>query len=81
MARTRRTFVSEFKTDVVLQLISGQKSLAEICQEYRLNQQMVSRWKTEFLQNKSSIFDRKMRYSEGQQRIAKLERVSGCKTI
>lgn len=39
MARTRRTFTSEYKAKVVLQLINGQKSLAEISREYRLNQQ------------------------------------------
>ena len=81
MARTRRTFTSEFKARVVLQLISGQKSLAEICREYKLNQQMVSRWKTEFLQNAPSIFERKKGYSDEQQRIAELERVLGRKTM
>ena len=81
MARTRRTFTSEFKAKIVLQLISGQKSLAEISRENRLNQQMVSRWKTEFLQNAPSIFERKNSYSEEQERIAELERVLGRKTM
>jgi transposase-like protein len=30
MARKRRTFTSEFKAEVVLQLISGEKSMAEV---------------------------------------------------
>ena len=81
MACTRRTFTSEFKARVVLQLISGQKSLAEICRENKLNQQMVSRWKTEFLKNAPSIFERKKRYSDEQQRITELERVLGRKTM
>jgi transposase len=81
MARTRRTFTSEFKAKVVLQMISGQKNLSEICREYKLNQQMVSRWKTEFLQNAPSIFERKNRYSDEQQRIAELEQVLGRKTM
>jgi transposase len=81
MARTRRTFTSEFKAKVVLQLISGEKSLAEICRKQKLNQQMVSRWKTEFLQNAPSIFERKKGYSEEKQRIAELERILGRKTM
>ena len=81
MARTRSTFTSEFKAKVVLQLISGEKSLAEICRKHKLNQQMVSRWKTEFLQNAPSILERKKGYSEEQQRIAELERILGRKTM
>ena len=81
MARTRRTFTSEFKAKVVLQLISGEKSLAEICRKYKLNQQMVSRWKTEFLQNAPSVFESKKGYSAEQQRIAELERILGRKTM
>jgi transposase-like protein len=81
MARKRRTFTSEFKAKIVLQLISGEKSLAEICREYKLNQQMVSRWKTEFLQNAPSIFERKKKYSAERQRIAELEQVLGRKTM
>jgi transposase-like protein len=81
MARTRRTFTSEFKAKVVLQLISGEKSLAEICRSNKLNQQMVSRWKTEFLQNAPSVFEHKKGYSAEQQRIAELEQVLGRKTM
>ena len=81
MARKRRTFTSEFKAKVVLQNITGEKSLAEICRQYKLNQQMVSRWKTEFLQNAPSIFERKKKYSAEQQQIAELEQVLGRKTM
>ena len=42
---------------------------------------MVSRWKTEFLQNAPSIFERKKKYSTEQQRIAELEQVLGRKTM
>jgi transposase-like protein len=34
MARTRRTFNAEFKSKVVLEIISGSKSMAEACREY-----------------------------------------------
>ena len=46
---TRRRFTPEFKARVVLELISGAKSLAEVCRHYQLNPQMVARWKSEFL--------------------------------
>lgn len=81
MARKRRTFTSEFKAEVVLQLISGEKSMAEVCREHRLNQQMVSRWKQEFLENAASVFEHKKQYNGDQERIAELERVLGRKTL
>ena len=81
MARKRRTFTSEFKAEVVLQLISGEKRMAEVCREHQLNSQMVSRWKREFLENAASIFEHKQAYSGDQERIAELERVLGRKTL
>ena len=55
--------------------------MAEVCREHRLNQQMVSRWKREFLENAASVFEHKQEYSGDQKRIAKLERVQGRKTL
>lgn len=81
MARTRRTFTSEFKAEVVLQLISGEKRLAEICREQQLNAQMVSHWKQEFLQNAANMFERKNETSAEQDRIAELEKALGRKTL
>ena len=48
----RRTFTAEFKTRVVLEIISGVKSSAEICREYNLKPQLLSRWKAEYHQGK-----------------------------
>ena len=81
MARKRRTFTSEFKAEIVLQLISGEKRLAEVCREHQLNSQMVSRWKRDFLQNAASVFERKKEYSAEQERIAELEQTLGRKTL
>ena len=81
MARKRRNFRSEFKAEIVLQLISGEKRLAEVCRENQLNSQMVSRWKHELLQNAASVFERKKECSAEQERIAKLEQALGRKTL
>ena len=81
MARIRRTFASEFKAEIVLQLISGEKRLAEICREHKLNAQMVSRWKQEFLQNAANVFEHKNESSADQERIAELEKTLGRKTL
>src|SRR5712691_7069126 len=53
----RRTFTAEFKTQVVLDFISGAHSAAELCRQHQLNPQLLSRWKTEFLERASLVFE------------------------
>lgn len=47
--RTRRNFTSEFKSRVVLDLLSGEKTVTEACREYELTAPMVNGWKAQFL--------------------------------
>ena len=44
----RRTFIPEFKLEVVLEVLSGAKSNAQVCQDHRLAPTMVSAWKERF---------------------------------
>jgi len=73
----RRTFTAEFKTQVVLDLISGAHSVAELCRQHQLNPQLLSRWKMEFLQRASLVFEQDQQRSSEQERIAELERPVG----
>jgi transposase-like protein len=66
---------------VVLELISGAKSLAEVCRHYQLNSQMVTRWKSEFLGKVPQLFQTGEQNSQEQARIAELERLIGRLTL
>ncbi len=46
---TRRRFTPEFTARVILELISGVKTVAEACREYQLTPQLLARWKGAFL--------------------------------
>ena len=46
MARHRK-FTPEFKAQVVLEVISGAKSAAEVCRQYQLKPQLVTEWSYE----------------------------------
>ena len=78
---TRRRFPPEFKARVVLELISGAKSLAEACRHYQLNSQVVTRWQSEFLEKAPQLFQTKEQNSQQQARIGELERLIGCLTL
>jgi len=68
---------AEFKAQVVLDLISGAHSPAELCRQHQLNPQMLSRWKAEFLERASLLFEQEAVKSEEQERIAELEWLVG----
>jgi transposase len=77
MARTRRNFSAEFKTKVVLELISGMKTAADVCREYDLKPDLVSHWKNQFLANATQVFENGTQVDPQQARIEELERLAG----
>ena len=50
MGKPHRTYTSEFKVRVVLELISGKKSLGEASREYEIKDSVISRWRQEFME-------------------------------
>ena len=79
--RSRRKFSAEFKTQVVLQIICGEKSLAEVCREHQLSAQMVGNWKQQFLAHANRAFESEAANSVEQARITELEQMVGKLTM
>jgi transposase len=77
----RRKFTAEFKAQLVLDLVSGAKSAADLCRQHQLNPQLLTRWKTEFLERAPQLFEQNQIQSQEQERIAELERVVGRLTL
>ncbi len=77
----RRSFTATFKTQVVLDLLTGRKSMAHICRDYELKEQVVYRWKAEFLDRADTIFGGDAQQQRAQERIAELERLVGRLTL
>ena len=77
----RRKFSAEFKVKVVLELIGGKKSLAEAGREYQIKDTVLSRWKQEFLERATTIFEQPQDDQEKDARIAELERMVGRLTM
>ena len=51
VSRPRRSFDREFKVQIVRQLLSGEKRLAQLCREYQLSETLVRRWKEQYEQH------------------------------
>lgn len=79
--KQRRTFPPDFKAQVVLEVLSGTKSNAEACREYQLKPEILSKWKTHFVENAAKLFEMNSSSNPEQARIAELERVVGRLTL
>lgn len=77
----RRKFTPQFKSQVVLQLLSGERSLAELCREHQLPSQMIGTWKQQFLAGATQAFENETTSNQEQARIAELERMVGKLTM
>lgn len=81
MPKRRRSFSAEFKAQVVLELISGKKSLLEASREYNIKDTVLSRWKQEFVAKATQVFEQPQEVQEKEARIAELERMVGKLTM
>ena len=78
----RRKYSPEFKAQVVLEYLSGEKSGAQICREYSIRSQLLSKWKAQFLENVANVFrGPRPNSSEDKAHIAELERLAGKQAL
>lgn len=77
----RRQYNAEFKAKVVLEVLSGEKTPSEVCRAHKLNINVLNRWRQEWVEQASTIFERIEMRSADQQRIAELERLVGQMTM
>ena len=57
MSRTKRTFSSEFKAKLVIEVLKGEKELNVIATENNIQPNLLRNWKKEFLDNAALVFD------------------------
>ena len=57
MSRTRHNFNAKFKSDLVLELLRGEKDLNTLASENSIQPNLLRNWKKEFLDKASVVFD------------------------
>ena len=73
----RRRFTPEFKAELVLEVLSGVSSQAEVCRRHNLNENQLSQWKRHLLENATSLFESTdKRSNDDEKRIAHLEQLA-----
>lgn len=68
MRKQRTTYNPEEKARIVLEVLREESTLNEISNKYSVSPQLISRWKTEFLENMPAVFDKKATEVENMKR-------------
>jgi transposase-like protein len=79
--RKRRTFTAEFKAQVVLELVSGRQSQAELCRAHQLSPSLLALWKSTFSERLPLLFQDDERLSQERVRVAELEQLVGRQAL
>ena len=78
----RKQYSAEFKTRVVLELLTAQKGLMQASREYGIKDTILSRWKQEFLERAPQLFGKEqVDNREAEVKLAELERMVGKLTL
>lgn len=79
----RRTFTPDFKLEAVLDMMRGEKTIAQICRERDITESLLYTWRDAFFERAPAIFtDQRSNVSDPQaERIAELERMVGRLTM
>jgi len=73
--KNRRSFSPDFKLRVCVQIVSGQRSMAELSREHKIKDTLLARWRDQFLERGSQIFAGQAPTEA--ERLAELEREIG----
>jgi len=58
MGMKRKQHRAEFKAQVAMAALSGEKTLAELVSEFGVHPTMISAWKQELVKNAKTLFER-----------------------
>lgn len=59
MTKKRKHYTPEQKSNIVLEVLREEQTLNEIASKYGVSPQLISRWRTEFMENMPAVFDKK----------------------
>lgn len=64
MKGKRRKLSAAFKAKVAIEALKERESLAELSKRFEVHPNMISKWKQEFLENSSAVFEKEKNKSQ-----------------
>ena len=85
MAKKRRQHSAQFKFEVVMAMLRGEQTVAEVCRQYDITESLAYKWRDQFLGQAPDIFkdhrQKDQAAADQAARIAELERLVGRLTL
>jgi len=81
MPRPKRSFPADLKAQVVLQLLTGAATQAELCRKHNLKPQLLGHWKDAAIERMHMLFDVNDETALLHVRIAELEQLVGRQAL
>jgi transposase len=75
--RQRRKFEPEFKAKVVLELLRGDKTMAQLCREHEIGADLLGQWRQVVVERAPELFAEPRPLNAEAVRVAELERLVG----
>ena len=69
MRRKRRNHSSAFKAKVALAAVAGDRTLAELAQQFDVHSNQITQWKRQLVESAAEIFDKGSSTSDSQAQI------------
>ena len=79
--RTRRTFTPEFKAKVVLDVLTGSATQAEVGRNHQISPSLLALWRATLLDRLPVVFQADEEHSAEAARVAELERLVGQQAL
>lgn len=80
MPKSKRQFSPKLKFKIVLEVLRGEKTPAQVAKAYRVHPNSVALWKKAFLERGPEVFGAKTK-ADGERRVAELEQLIGKKEV
>ena len=58
MKKTRRKFTAAFKAAVAIEALKERETLAELSKRFEVHPNIISKWKQEFVERSSKVFEK-----------------------
>ena len=76
-----KRYTAKFKFQVVMEVLTGEKSTGQVAKVYGVHPNTVNAWKRTFLEKGAEVFAQDSMVAEYERRIAELERLLGKKEV
>lgn len=81
MKKPRRNHSAVFKARIAVEMIRGEKTVAEICSHHQIHSTQATSWKSQLLENAAGIFGGNAVAADGRERIRELHEKIGELTV